>query len=138
MGEGRSRNFCFAVLFALLPAIGSPALAQSGEVDGQVQDGQGQPLQGVEVKLFKAGQGTSVQQTSDAQGNFRFNGLASGVYIAAASREGYAEVTCPGVRVMAGLTRRLAIKLMPAKGEQPSSCEAVVETVEPPPPPPGR
>jgi hypothetical protein len=28
---------------------------------------------------------------------------------------------------MTGLTRRLTIKLMPAKGEQPSSCEAVAE-----------
>jgi carboxypeptidase family protein len=144
MAEARSRFLAVTVLAAWLPALGGPALAQgSGEVDGHVQDEEGQSLAGVSVKLLKAGKGASQQQTSDAQGDFHFTGLASGVYIAAASREGYAEVTCPGVRVMSGLTRRLAIKLMPAEGEQPSSCEAVVETVEPPPeppppPPPGR
>lgn len=136
IGEGTFRFLSVAALVALLSATGRPVLAQAGEVDGHVQDSQGQPLQGVTVKLLKAGKGANQQQASDAQGNFRFSGLASGVYIAAASHEGYAEVTCPGVRVMAGLTRRLAIKLMPAEGEQPSSCEAVVETVEPAPPPP--
>lgn len=137
MGETRSRLLAVALLVALPPAAGGPVLAQgAGEVDGHVQDAQGQPLQGVSVKLVKAGKAANQQQTSDAQGNFRFDGLASGVYIAEASHDGYAEVTCPGVRVMSGLSRRLAIKLMPAAGEQPSSCEAVVENVEPPPPPP--
>src|SRR4030095_3353336 len=132
MGEVRSRSLSAAVLFVLVAALGEPLLAQgAGEVEGHVQDAQGQPLQGVSVKLLKAGKETNQQQTSDAQGNFRFSGLDSGVYIAAASHEGYAEVTCPGVRVMSGLTRRLAIKLMPAESEQPSSCEAIVETAEP-------
>lgn len=121
-------RFLAVTLLASLPALGGPALAQgSGEVDGHVQDTQGQPLPGVSVKLLKAGKGANQQQTSDGQGDFRFKGLVSGVYIAAASRDGYGEVTCPGVRVMTGLTRRLTIKLMPAKGEQPSSCEAVAE-----------
>ena len=128
MGETRSRFLAAALVAALAPVIGGPVAAQgSGEVGGHVQDGQGQPLQGVSVKLVKAGKAANQQQTSDAQGNFRFNGLASGVYIAEASHDGFGEVTCPGVRVMAGLTRRLAIKLMPANGEQPSSCKAVVE-----------
>lgn len=125
MGEGKTRYLSVAVLVALLPAIG---FAQgAGVVTGVVQNGEGQPLQGVDVKLIKAGQETNQQQSSDAQGNFRFNGLATGVYIATASREGFAEVTCPGVRVMSGLTRGLSIKLMPADGEQPSSCEAVAQ-----------
>ena len=128
MGETRSRFLAAALQVALFSAVGGPVFAQgAGEVDGHVQDGQGQPLQGVSVKLVKTGKPANQQQTSDAQGNFRFNGLASGVYIAEASHDGFGEVTCPGVRVMAGLTRRLAIKLMPAEGGQPSSCEAVVE-----------
>jgi Carboxypeptidase regulatory-like domain len=139
MGETRSRFPAAALLVALLAVTGGPVLAQGeGEVDGHVQDAQGQPLQGVSVKLVKTGKAANHQQTSDAQGNFRFNGLASGVYIAEVSHDGYGEVTCPGVRVMSGLTRRLAIKLMPAAGEQPSSCEAVAENAESPPPPPGR
>ncbi|HEV8578421.1 MAG TPA: carboxypeptidase-like regulatory domain-containing protein [Thermoanaerobaculia bacterium] len=137
MGQFRCRSLAAAVLLAILAAFGGQLLAQgAGEVDGHIQDAQGQPLQGVSVKLLKAGKEANQQQTSDAQGNFRFNGLATGVYIAAASRDGYAEVTCPGVRVMSGLTRRLAIKLMPAEGEQPSTCEAVSDTAQPAPPPP--
>lgn len=137
MGDTRSRLLTVAFLAALAAAAGAAAFAQgAGEVEGQVRDAQGQPLQGVGVKLLKAGKEANQQQASDAQGNFRFNGLASGVYIVAASHDGYAEVTCPGVRVMSGLTRRLAIKLMPAGGEQPSSCEAVVDGAEPAPPPP--
>jgi hypothetical protein len=128
MSAAGSRFLAVTLLAAWLSAPGGPALAQgSGEVDGHVQDTQGQPLPGVSVKLLKAGKGANQQQTSDGQGDFHFKGLASGVYIAAASRDGYGEVTCPGVRVMTGLTRRLTIKLMPAKGEQPSSCEAVAE-----------
>jgi carboxypeptidase family protein len=139
MAEARSRFLAVTVLAAWLPALGGPALAQgSGEVDGHVQDEQGQSLAGVSVKLLKAGKGANQQQSSDGQGDFHFKGLASGVYIAAASRDGYGEVTCPGVRVVGGLTRRLAIRLMPAGGDKPSSCEAVVEGAEPaPPPPPG-
>jgi hypothetical protein len=127
MSAAGSRFLAVILLAAWLPAPGGPALAQgAGEVDGHVQDTQGQPLPGVSVKLLKAGKGANQQQTSDGQGDFRFKGLVSGVYIAAASRDGYGEVTCPGVRVVAGLTRRLSIKLVPAKGE-PSSCEIVVE-----------
>jgi len=135
MAEARSRCFAAAVCAVLLSAGGGPVLAQgAGEVDGHVQDAQDQPLQGVSVKLVKAGKAANQQQTSDAQGNFRFSGLATGVYIAEASREGYGDVTCPGVRVMSGLTRSLVLKLMPAAGDKPSSCEAAVENGESPPP----
>ena len=96
----------------------------SPEVGGRVQDGGGKPLQGVSVKLQRAGKEADQQQTSDTEGNFRFASLASGVYIATASLEGYGSVTCPGVRIVASLTRRLDIKMMPAEGEQSaSSCQ---------------
>jgi len=139
MAEARSHYFAAVLLTVLLPAAAGPALAQgAGEVEGHVQDAQGQPLQGVNIKLVKTGKPANHQQTSDDQGNFRFSGLASGVYIAEASRDGYGDVTCPGVRVMAGLPRSLAIKLMPAGGDKPSSCEAVAAGGESPaPPPPG-
>jgi len=125
MGEARCCFLAVAVLMALPSAIGGPALAQgAGEVDGHVQDAQGQPLQGVGVKLIKTGKEASQQQTSDANGNFQFGSLASGVYIALASLDGFDPVTCPGVRIFSGLTRRVEIKLMPAEGEKPSSCES--------------
>lgn len=128
MGQGRCRRLSMAFLIAL-PAmvLGAVPARAAGEVTGHVQDAQGQPLPGVSVKLIKAGKEASQQQTSDSQGNFRFADLVSGVYAAAATLEGYAAVDCPGVRMIAGILRRLEIKLMPAGGEQPSSCVVVAE-----------
>lgn len=113
-----------AAFFLLVPAA---ARAQgAGVVTGHVQDAQGQPLQGVAVTLLKAGKEIP-QQTSGADGNFRFADLGSGVYSASASLEGYAPVNCPGVRIVASLERHFAIKLMPAtEGGPPSTC-AIVE-----------
>jgi len=107
----------------LVPAV--PAAAQSGVVTGHVQDAQGQPLQGVAVTLLKAGKKIP-PQTSAADGNFSFADLASGVYSASATLDGYAPVNCPGVRIVAGLSRHFEIKLMPAaEGGPPSTCAAV-------------
>jgi hypothetical protein len=123
MGVARSRCFSGAILVVLLSAVGGgSALAQgAGEVDGHIQDAEGKALPGVTVKLLKAGQEANQQQTSDAQGNFQFERLASGVYIATAALEGFGSVTCPGVRIVASLSRHLEIKMMPAEGEQSSS-----------------
>jgi hypothetical protein len=130
MGEARRRSLSVAaVVIGLLPAIGGQALGQGGgEIEGHIQDAQGQPLQGVGIQLLKAGGDASLQQTSDAQGNFRFADLESGVYIAAASLEGYGSVTCPGVRIVASLPRRLELKMLPAEGEESASSCRVAES----------
>jgi hypothetical protein len=103
--------------------------APSAEVGGQVTDGQGKPLAGVAVTMLKAGENKPKSQVSGADGNFKFDALPSGVYIGAAAMEGYAPVTCRGIRLVAGQSRRLAIKLMPTGGES-STCNPV-EPAEP-------
>lgn len=110
-----------AVGLSLLPAL---AGAQGdGVVTGQVQGADGQPLPGVTVKLLKAGT-ESPQETTGADGNFRFAKLGTGVYSVSASLEGYAPSNCRGVRIVASLERHFAIKLMPAtEGGPPSTCE---------------
>jgi len=130
-GHEARRSFMAAGILLLL-LIPSLAGAQGdGVVTGHVQDGQGQALQGVTVKLLKAGK-ESPQQASGADGNFRFENLGSGVYSVAASLEGYATANCPGVRIVASLERHFAIKLMPAaEGGPPSTCE-IVEPQESP------
>jgi hypothetical protein len=131
MGEARCR--CLAFLVALLLAVcGATAARATGEVAGHVRDAQGQPLPGVSVKLLTAGETKTREQTSDAQGDFRFGGLASGVYVATAAKEGFRQVTCPGVRIIDSLSRNLAIELRPAEGERPSSCEPAAEPGEGP------
>lgn len=129
MAEVRSRCLSVFLVATLLAAIAGPACAAGdAEVDGVVQDAQGKPLPGVEVAMLKAGDDAKAthKKVSSADGGFKFDSLASGVYIASATLEGYAPITCRGIRLVAGQTRRLEIKLQPAGGEQPSSC-AVVE-----------
>jgi hypothetical protein len=98
--------------------------APAAEVSGQVLDAQGKPLAGATVTVLKAGEETPKKQVSGADGGFKLDSLPSGVYIAAATMEGYAPVTCRGIRLVAGQSRRLEIKLQPTGGE-PSTCTNV-------------
>lgn len=111
-----------AMAVALLAVAGGPVSAQgTGEIMGHVQDAEGKALAGVTVKLLQAGKKESQEQASDAEGNFRFANLTGGVYIATVAMDGYAPVTCPGVRIV-GVTRQLQVTLVAAGGEQGSSC----------------
>jgi hypothetical protein len=127
-GDHRSRSLFAAGILAsfclMSSAMAAPA-APSGTVTGHVKDAQGQPVPGAAVALLKAGK-VIPQQTSGADGNVRFGDLASGVYSASASLEGYAAVDCPGVRIIAGQTRHLEIMLSAAaEGGPPSTCAIV-------------
>ena len=120
------RRIGFTLLFvlaaALLTVAGGPVSAQgAGDIKGHIQDAEGKVLAGVTVKLLQAGKKETQEQVSDAEGNFHFGGLAGGVYIATVSMEGLAPVTCPGVRIV-GVTRQLQVTMVPAGGEQSSSC----------------
>ncbi len=123
MGKGRfGIPLLFAVAAAVLAVSGGPVSAQNtGDIRGHIQDSQGKALAGVTVKLLQAGKPETREQDSDAEGNFHFADLTGGVYIATVSMEGYAPVTCPGVRIV-GVTRQLQVTLMPEGGEQGSSC----------------
>jgi hypothetical protein len=106
---------------ARLEAAAPRVAAPSAEVAGQVVDAQGKPLAGAAVTMLKAGEDKPKSAVSGADGSFKFDALPSGVFIGAAAMEGYASVTCRGIRLVAGQSRRLEIKLMPAGGE-PSTC----------------
>jgi hypothetical protein len=111
-----------AMAVAVVTVSGGPVFTQNtGVVRGHIQDSEGKALAGVAVKLLQAGKKETQEKASDAEGNFLFEGLTGGVYIAAVSMEGYAPVTCPGVRIV-GVIRQLQATLMPAGGEQASSC----------------
>ena|SRR5947209_2441626 len=134
MADVRSRSMAFrfgvaatlaALAIAMISMVSGPALAApTGEVDGLVQDAQGKPLAGVAITLVKAGERTPKKQASGADGGFKFADLPSGVYVATAAQEGFSPVTCRGVRLVAGTSRRLEVKLQPAGGE-PSTCTPV-------------
>src|SRR5438094_8818170 len=116
-----SRCRSFSLVLALLAATAGAAFAAGGAVEGQVQDAQGKPLPGAAITLLAAGGKATQSQTTDAQGNFHFDGLTSGVYALTAALNGYAPVACPGGRLLSGLTRRFEIKLAAAGGGAASS-----------------
>lgn len=120
------RSFYFLVpvmMASVLCGSGLPAAAQdTGVITGHIQDSQGQSLEGVAVKLMRAGKPDVQEKASDAEGNFQFGDLSGGVYIATLAKEGFAPVTCPGLRIV-GLARQLQVTLAPAGGEPGSSCK---------------
>jgi Carboxypeptidase regulatory-like domain len=122
---GKERTGVFFVLAALLAALapaGGSAAALSGDLRGKIMDAEQKPVAGAAVTLLHAGKPDSKEQATDASGNFSFKDLTSGVYIATVALEGYAPVTCPGVRVVSG-ARQVQITLVPDGGEQTSSCQ---------------
>ncbi|MFL6236258.1 MAG: carboxypeptidase-like regulatory domain-containing protein [Thermoanaerobaculia bacterium] len=122
---------CRAVLLVLALsaffATAGAALAAGGTVEGQVQDAQGKPMPGATITLLAAGGKGNHSQATDAQGSFHFEDLTSGVYTVTATLQGYAPVTCPGSRLLSGLTRRLEIKLAATGGGAASSCAPAAE-----------
>lgn len=125
--EGRFRfPLCPAALVALALLAGAHAGAAQakGDVRARALDAQGSPLAGIQITLIKAGGKDNQQKASDAEGSVLFSDLAGGVYIVTASPDGYATVTCPGVRVV-GQSRQLEIRLMPKDGPEPSTCKVV-------------
>jgi len=122
MGMRRIGFILLFIVAAVLAPTGGPASAQdAGDIRGHIQDAEGKALAGVAVKLLQAGKKETQEKVSDAEGNFQFSDLAGGVYIATVSLEGYGPVTCPGVRIV-GVSRQLQVTLVPAGGEQASSC----------------
>ena len=123
--EGRFRFSLLPVVLAVLAVLcaAHPGAAQAdGEILTQALDGQGSPIAGIQITLIKAGGKDNQHKASDAQGKVHFSDLAGGVYIVTAAPDGYAEVTCPGVRVV-GQSRQVEIRLMPKDGAEPSSCK---------------
>jgi len=113
------------VILTLLLAFGAaPAVAQTGKVQGNVKSADGQPLAGITVTLLHAGKTDIRKMETDEKGSFVFDDLKRGVYIATVAAEGTKRVTCPGVRIVRGLTRELHLTLMPADAVEPSTCEA--------------
>ena len=86
-----NRHLYFGLLCLMACAMGGKTAVAQGPatIQGSVHDAIGHPLAGATVRL-KDGAGKVVASArSDAQGQFTFSGLASGVYVVEADRKGY-------------------------------------------------
>lgn len=121
MGQGRLYHLSVATFAVILCGNGFVLAQGNGQIAGRVLDAQGQPLQGIEVKLHHPGK-PGQSQASGADGGFRFEKLGLGTYSVTSAPEGYAPAACPGFRLIPGTTKQFEIRLSPAEGDQTSSC----------------
>jgi len=105
------------VAVALLLAGAGTAFAQlqTGNLYGEVVDNQGEALPGVTVTL--SGNGPTQIQVTNAEGQFRFLGLAPGNYQLTAELEGFSTVEYPNISIQVGRNTSIEITLTPAVEE---------------------
>jgi hypothetical protein len=116
----KSKNFwgrAAAVAAILLLAGGGAAMAQlqTGNLYGKVLDQTGAALPGVTVTL-DTGEAKQVQVTN-AQGEFRFLGLAPSTYKLRAELEGFSSVEYPGIVINVGRNTQIEVTLNQAVEE---------------------
>ncbi|HZI73486.1 MAG TPA: carboxypeptidase-like regulatory domain-containing protein, partial [Gemmatimonadales bacterium] len=103
-----------AVTALLLLVAGGSAFAQlqTGNLYGTVTDDKGAALPGVTVTL--SGQGAPQVQVTNAQGQFRFLGLAPGSYDLKAELEGFSTIDYPNIVINIGRNTQIEVKLSAA------------------------
>ena len=90
------------------------AVAIAGEapsVSGSVKDPQGRPVAGAAVSLYSRTSSSTAATTSNAQGAYRFDGIAVGEYLLRAEAPGFAVFLAERLRVGEALTRDIALQL---------------------------
>lgn len=85
-----------AVLVAAL-LLATPALAQYGQIEGQVVDSTGAVLPGATVTAVNQDTGVSRSSTADATGDYRLPALLPGTYTVRAELSGFQTVETTGV-----------------------------------------
>ena len=104
------------VVLGLAVLASSPALAQEGAVVGTVTDAEsGQPLQGVRVEVLSQAGSLVSGALTGSSGTFRVADVSPGTYTVSFSVPGWDEHRETGVRVDAGQSTRLEVR-MQARG----------------------
>lgn len=96
-------------LALLLTALPASAQSMSGTISGKVVDAQGGALPGVLVTLVsRTGETT---QTTDAQGDYRFLGLNTGMYEVRASLQGFKPAAQGSIEITIGRSANVNLTL---------------------------
>jgi hypothetical protein len=101
-----------AAFMAAILTMPAGAQLQTGSLFGSVVSPEGDSLPGATITL--SGVGAPQVQTSDAQGRFRFPGLAPGVYRLNADLDGYSPVEYPELSTGVGRNTEIQVILSPA------------------------
>jgi hypothetical protein len=100
-----------AILLLAFAVAATPAVAQlqSGNLYGTATDEGGAPLPGVTITL--SGGGAPQVQITNAEGQFRFPGLAPGSYSLRADLDGFSSVDFPNIVVNVGRNTQIEVQL---------------------------
>lgn len=96
----RCRRACIcsgAAVWVAALLLATPALAQYGQIEGQVIDSTGAVLPGATVTAVNEDTGVSRSSTSDASGDYRLPALLPGTYTIRAELSGFQTVETTGV-----------------------------------------
>ena len=109
-------------MFALLALalVATPALAQqtTGNINGQIVDGQGAAVPGVTVTAKNIATGFTRADVSDAQGIYRLTALPVGTYDLTAELQGFQKVENKGIDVNVGQTLTVGMTLQLASVQE--------------------
>lgn len=115
MRKGLYVRAAIAALLVTLAAVSAFAQFSTGNIYGRTVSKDGSMLPGVTVTL--TGGGAPQTAVSDAEGNFRFIGLAPGAYTLKAELSGMGSATREGVRVNIGANADVELMLNPTVSE---------------------
>jgi hypothetical protein len=105
----RSQALAAAFLLFLVPA--ALIAQQSGSINGAVTDSSGGTIPNAQVVLTNAGQGTKLNGTSNASGEFTFPALEPGTYNLLVTAPGYKQFAANGIVLRVSRQERIDAKL---------------------------
>jgi hypothetical protein len=103
----------FLFLFLAFPIL-LRAQNPNGALRGQVQDATAARVVGAHVALHAAGSSFSTVATTNAQGEFRIDGLLPGTYLVSVTANGFAQATA-NVEVTVSGVRDIDVILHPSR-----------------------
>lgn len=120
--------FISALMVVFLSGLTYSQSKNTGAIEGNVKDVEGNPLPGVKIDLSSPDLIGGIQsKITDAEGRFRFVGLMPGVYVVEASLQGFTTVKRENITLHIGQTLTITIELKIAKLEE----EVIVTAVSP-------
>lgn len=89
-------TFLAAIMVVSIVALfmAGPAAAATGDIVGNVEDAEGQPLEGADVTLINETDGsTEAVATTDVNGYYSFSGMSDGNYIVEVEKTGFSNAS---------------------------------------------
>lgn len=114
-----------SVLLISLPLV--VAYSAGGTIEGKVMDPKGAGIAGATVTITDSATNQSITVQSDAQGQFKAEGLAGGIYSLTVSAKGFSGAVKNSVKVVDGTTVQADIKLSIAEVEASVTVPASVK-----------